>query len=311
MELREEQKKENIPNSITYHPSSSLYHESSAEAEAEAASASAAAASILPESRRRNHEPVVLGRPGQTLDQPHLIHHHPDPDPAPAAASGTITNNTSIRYRECLKNHAANKGRHVVDGCGEFMPSGEEGTPEALRCAACDCHRNFHRRERENDYQAIATTSRHGSVLFPPHSHHQPFTMLPQAQQHRQHKYSFTNSPTAPIMMTFGGGSSGGGGGPAESSSEDLNIFHCETAQGVVANFNYNQSFSVSKKRIRTKFTQLQKEKMHEFAEKLGWKIQKQNEEEVQQFCHEFGVKRQVFKVWMHNNKQAMKRKQM
>src|SRR5690606_5290504 len=53
---------------------------------------------------------------------------------------------TTVRYRECLKNHAASVGGNVYDGCGEFMPSGEEGTIEALRCVACDCHRNFHRK---------------------------------------------------------------------------------------------------------------------------------------------------------------------
>ena len=57
------------------------------------------------------------------------------------------------------------------------------------------------------------------------------------------------------------------------------------------------------KKRFRTKFTQEQKEKMFNFAEKAGWKIQKQEESVVQQFCQEIGVKRRVLKVWMHNNK--------
>ncbi|GFP97956.1 zinc-finger homeodomain protein 3 [Phtheirospermum japonicum] len=38
-------------------------------------------------------------------------------------------------------------GAHVVDGCGEFMPSGDDDKLKALSCAACDCHRNFHRKE--------------------------------------------------------------------------------------------------------------------------------------------------------------------
>nr|GMC86410.1 zinc-finger homeodomain protein 6-like [Ipomoea batatas] len=58
---------------------------------------------------------------------------------------------TLIRYRECLKNHVANTSGHVADGCGEFMPSGEKGTPEALKCAACNCHRNFHRKESSSE----------------------------------------------------------------------------------------------------------------------------------------------------------------
>ncbi|RZR89638.1 hypothetical protein BHM03_00017390 [Ensete ventricosum] len=36
-----------------------------------------------------------------------------------------------VKYRECHKNHAASIGGSATDGCGEFMPSGEEGTPPA------------------------------------------------------------------------------------------------------------------------------------------------------------------------------------
>ncbi|CBI18716.3 unnamed protein product, partial [Vitis vinifera] len=55
------------------------------------------------------------------------------------------------RYRECLKNHAVSIGGHAVDGCGEFMAAGAEGTLDALKCAACNCHRNFHRKEMEGE----------------------------------------------------------------------------------------------------------------------------------------------------------------
>lgn len=64
-----------------------------------------------------------------------------------------------------------------------------------------------------------------------------------------------------------------------------------------------------SRKRFRTKFTTEQKEKMHEFAEKVGWKMQKRDEEMVMEFCNEIGVDRGVFKVWMHNNKNTLGRK--
>ena len=60
------------------------------------------------------------------------------------------------------------------------------------------------------------------------------------------------------------------------------------------------------KKRSRTKFTQEQKEKMLEFAERVGWRIQKHDEAAVEQFCAETGVKRHVLKVWMHNNKNTL-----
>ncbi|MCE3214708.1 hypothetical protein HAX54_053115 [Datura stramonium] len=35
---------------------------------------------------------------------------------------------------------------HVLDGCGEFCPSGPPETPESFICVACHCHRSFHRK---------------------------------------------------------------------------------------------------------------------------------------------------------------------
>ncbi|XP_014632621.2 LOW QUALITY PROTEIN: mini zinc finger protein 3 [Glycine max] len=61
-----------------------------------------------------------------------------------ANTSSSVMRN--IRYGECQKNHAANIGGYAVDGCREFMAS-REGAGGALTCAACGCHRNFHRRE--------------------------------------------------------------------------------------------------------------------------------------------------------------------
>ncbi|URE24505.1 hypothetical protein MUK42_17787 [Musa troglodytarum] len=56
-----------------------------------------------------------------------------------------------VKYKECRKNHAASIGGYAVDGCREFMASGEEGTSAALICAACNCHRSFHKREVDTD----------------------------------------------------------------------------------------------------------------------------------------------------------------
>ncbi|XP_019053289.1 PREDICTED: zinc-finger homeodomain protein 3-like [Nelumbo nucifera] len=85
----------------------------------------------------------------------------PPPLPLPPPTTATISTTTkstatSVRYRECFKNHAGSIGGHVVDGCGKFMPSGEEGTPEALKCAACDCRRTFYRKEMEGEPQSGA-----------------------------------------------------------------------------------------------------------------------------------------------------------
>ena len=62
-------------------------------------------------------------------------------------------------------------------------------------------------------------------------------------------------------------------------------------------------------KRYRTKFSQEQKEKMHSFSEKLGWRMHKGDDGLVQEFCNDIGVPRGVFKVWMHNNKNTFKKR--
>ncbi|OUZ99770.1 ZF-HD homeobox protein [Macleaya cordata] len=195
----------------------------------------------------------------------------------------------SCRYRECLKNHAVGIGGHAVDGCGEFMPAGEEGTLDALKCAACNCHRNFHRKETTEGAES-------SSFHHLQHHHHQhqftqyyraPAGYLQMAPQHR---------PLA-LPSTSGGGV--GGGHSRDEQEEDVSNPSGGGGGGG----------SSSKKRFRTKFTQEQKDKMLEFAERLGWRIQKHDEAAVQQFCDETGVKRHVLKVWMHNNKHTLGKK--
>ncbi|KAF6149017.1 hypothetical protein GIB67_042438 [Kingdonia uniflora] len=240
-----------------------------------------------------------------------------DPVPIPFPVSIALAGATSVtpitvgsksrppkpRYRECLKNHAASIGGHVVDGCGEFMPNGEEGTPGSLKCAACDCHRNFHRKEVDgeprsgpNCYHCYtpnnnSNNARRSRVLPQALPAPSPFGTLP----------LHAPGPIPPMMMTFGGG------GGTESSSEERNVYQSNVG---TSQQQQQPPFALSKKRFRTKFSQDQKEKMVGFAEKIGWRFQKQDEELVQQFCAETGVKRQVLKVWMHNNKHIMKKKE-
>ncbi|PHU27043.1 Zinc-finger homeodomain protein 6 [Capsicum chinense] len=302
MEHRGQEKDMGMPNPMGYnHPSHLNQQESSS------SPANKFPTAPIDDDRRTN-EQIIPGNtiisPNQTLD-PHNLTQTSDPDPNPvrqvSTSSASERNTSTIRYKECLKNHAANMGGHVLDGCGEFMPSGEEGTPEYLKCAACDCHRNFHRKETDDESQTPGM-HRNNSINHRIHTQTPPSLPAAPTHHHHHHKYShsYPRGHMAPVMMSFGGNS----GVPAESSSEDLNMFR--DGQGIIQPCN----FSASKKRFRTKFSQQQKDRMQEFAEKLGWRIQKQDEQEVQQFCNEVGVKRQVFKVWMHNSKQAIKKKQ-
>ncbi|KAL0357244.1 UNVERIFIED_CONTAM: Zinc-finger homeodomain protein 4 [Sesamum calycinum] len=207
-----------------------------------------------------------------------------------------------VRYRECLKNHAASMGGNATDGCGEFMPSGEEGTLEALTCSACNCHRNFHRKEVEGEPSSCDGCSypnpRMGRKLFMA-GHHNAL-----AYHHHHHHGGplISSRPVPPHQMIMSYNMAGSL--PSESDE------HEDGGGGGGGGVMVRQT-PVVKKRFRTKFTQEQKEKMLSFAEKVGWKIQKQEESVVQQFCQEVGVKRRVLKVWMHNNKHNLAKKNL
>ncbi|GMH26163.1 hypothetical protein Nepgr_028006 [Nepenthes gracilis] len=186
----------------------------------------------------------------------------------------------TVAYKECLRNHAASMGGHAVDGCCEFMPSptATPTDPTSLKCAACGCHRNFHRRDPDDPC---------------PIQHHPP---LPP----RQH----SNSPPPP---------------QPSSSSPHMLLALCQNPSGQSADGHQPAAAAVSsktnnhhphgKKRFRTKFSLEQKEKMLEFSEKLGWKMQKSDESFVEEFCNEVGVSRGALKVWMHNNKNCSGKK--
>ncbi|CAA0821013.1 Zinc-finger homeodomain protein 2 [Striga hermonthica] len=109
--------------------------------------------------------------------------------------------------------------------------------------------------------------------------------------------------PQTAALLALPSSSGGGGGG----QTEEMEDYYYSNDNN---NCNNNPLISSSgKKRFRTKFTQEQKDKMLSFAEHLGWRIQKQDEEIVQQFCNEVGIKRHVLKVWMHNNKHTLGKK--
>lgn len=196
---------------------------------------------------------------------------------------------TTYRYRECLKNHAVGIGGHAVDGCGEFMPAGEDGTLDALKCAACNCHRNFHRKESEGE-------GFHQSHHHPHHSHHQfssPYAFRsaqPSGYLHVTHP-PHHHLQQRPLAL------------PSTSRDDELDASNPSSSGGG------GGGSGGSKRRFRTKFTQEQKDKMLAFAERVGWRIQKQDEAAVQQFCAETNVKRHVLKVWMHNNKHTLGKK--
>ncbi|XP_074302258.1 zinc-finger homeodomain protein 2-like [Silene latifolia] len=234
-----------------------------------------------------NNEPEPEPETMTLLTPPtyHTHHHHPNNN-----------NQHSVvvpRYRECLKNHAVNIGGHAVDGCGEFMPAGPDGTFDALKCAACNCHRNFHRKE----HVPAADNHRQLTLYHPPpppvYQFYRPATVpAPAATQ---------TTRTTPGFLAVAGGRQLAL--PVGATAEE------QVTGGMMAMTMTTTTSSSGKKRHRTKFSQEQKDKMLALAETLGWKIQKCDESVVQQFCDETGVKRHVLKVWMHNNKHTLGKK--
>eukprot|EP00250_Pteridium_aquilinum_P035613 c9717_g1_i1 orf=464-1324(+) len=199
-----------------------------------------------------------------------------------------------VRYRECQKNHAASMGGHAVDGCGEFLPGGKEGTLEALKCAACSCHRNFHRREFVGgDGACTCGAAARSHTLSGPYPLNQSLRpMSPVVRETKGHLLPSSTdiSPHAHMVA------------PLAQFNEEEDDDDDEPPQNP-------RSGSSKKKRFRTKFTPEQKQRMMDFAEELGWRILKHDEDVVQEFCDDVNVKRSVFKVWMHNNKHNSGRK--
>ncbi|KAH7685140.1 Homeodomain ZF-HD class domain-containing protein [Dioscorea alata] len=190
-------------------------------------------------------------------------HQHNQKKPS---SSTTSPSPSWVKYKECLKNHAASIGGNATDGCGEFMPSGEEGTIESFKCSACNCHRNFHRKETDvaETYSLVPRSAGGVQMVMPLGSFHTSESdEMDRQQQHHHHHH------------------------------------------------HHQQQGPVVRKRFRTKFTQEQKEKMLDFAESVGWRLQKQEESVVQHFCQEIGIKRRVLKVWMHNNKHNLAKKDL
>uniref|UniRef100_A0A1J3K3U9 Zinc-finger homeodomain protein 13 n=1 Tax=Noccaea caerulescens TaxID=107243 RepID=A0A1J3K3U9_NOCCA len=163
------------------------------------------------------------------------------------------------RYGECRKNQASGIGTTAYDGCGEFVSatSGED----SLNCAACGCHRSFHREDTLSD--GVTET-----VLD---------VLKISSDQFRRIFCSPYGEGNSRIVIDRSGG-----GDVVGEEEEEMG----------------------KAKRLKTKFTAEQTEKMRDYAEKLRWKVSPETREEVEKFCVEIGVNRKKFRIWMNNHKE-------
>ncbi|KAJ3686801.1 hypothetical protein LUZ61_015965 [Rhynchospora tenuis] len=201
------------------------------------------------------------------------------PTSVTSSSGHSILTEVTWHYRECQRNHAAGSGGHILDGCCEFMSSDDV----TLKCAACGCHRSFHRKVCSPNTSGMAGYSLNGAAI-----HRAPPQLLPPPP-------TLPPSPLPPLLQTPRATTD-------QSSSEEMTGGTPPQSQTAAA--------SPTKKRFRTKFTPEQKEKMFKFAESLSWRFQKPDDEAIDEFCAEAGVSRQVLKVWMHNNKYTYKKQE-
>ncbi|CAL9117595.1 unnamed protein product [Musa textilis] len=228
-------------------------------------------------------------------------HHHRPPAPAEA----------EFLYRECLKNHAASLGGHALDGCGEFMlsPTADPADPTSLRCAACGCHRNFHRRlpdppshrhrghprDEEEDERDGVEDEDQGEDEEEDEEEVDGRRDRPRPLRGSASPPAFFSS--APHMLL-----ALSAGLPGSPGTIPVRPVAAPTAAAAPVGAPAAEA-AQPRKRFRTKFSPEQKGRMQELSERLGWRMQKRDEGLVEECCREIGVDKGVFKVWMHNNK--------
>ncbi|XP_057457700.1 zinc-finger homeodomain protein 9-like [Lotus japonicus] len=57
------------------------------------------------------------------------------------------------------------------------------------------------------------------------------------------------------------------------------------------------------KRKKRTVFTPISKNRMKEFAERIGWKLTTGKKEEIDHLCLEIGISLKTFSVWLNNHR--------
>ncbi|KAG8047389.1 hypothetical protein GUJ93_ZPchr0008g13510 [Zizania palustris] len=216
-------------------------------------------------------------------------------------------------------------------------PAADPSDPALLMCAACGCHRNFHRRLPEKPPSPPLL------ALPPP----QPLAPVAAPQVDRVHCSRERGEEAPQVNRVHGGGrdddddednsedsddgldyeddqpaspvlapaalppgyvpsathrmlplgTGAPGSAPAVSSRSPYLTPSPMSAPGVAS------AAAAVRKRFRTKFSPEQKQRMQALSERLGWRLQKRDEAVLEACCHEISVGKGVFKVWMHNNK--------
>ncbi|CAN6281640.1 unnamed protein product [Urochloa humidicola] len=169
-------------------------------------------------------------------------------------------------YRECMRNHAAKLGTYASDGCCEYTP--DDAQPAAMLCAACGCHRNFHRKAFLDSAAGAPGAGAGGGGM------HGAMLAFPGSAA----GYGGMHMALAAVAAGMGGD---GGGAHGSAGRRRTRTKFTEEQKERMARFAERLGWRMPKR---------------EPGRAPG-------DDEVGRFCREIGVTRQVFKVWMHNHK--------
>ncbi|MCE3052006.1 hypothetical protein HAX54_051405 [Datura stramonium] len=201
-----------------------------------------------------------------------------------------------------MHNYAATSMGHVLDGCGEFCPSGPPETPESFICVACHCHRSFHRKmkvkvevevEVEAGLELPILPINHPSNDTPIMIIDVPEQAKPREPRNTLNKNKVVIIPPAPPA---------GAGAGAETMTE-MGGGEIEVADQRSLKRKYSSTSSSTSVRMRLDADQ--REKVRAFAEKIGWRWTKYNEQVIP-FCAEIGITPYFLKNWIDNNRRKI-----
>ncbi|CAF1729702.1 hypothetical protein YC2023_115640 [Brassica napus] len=210
---------------------------------------------IEEQSRRRTKATPICRETGDHVHSPptRLTKSTRPPHAPPPILESIFRLTPEPRYGECRKNQAASAGTTAYDGCGEFV-SANPGE-DSFDCAACGCHRSFHRKESISDgiLEALKISPLQFRQIF---------------------------------CSPYGDG-------------------EAEEKKRIAMDRSPDEDEAGRAKRLKTRFTAEQTEKMRSYAEKVGWKLSSESRERVKEFCDGIGVTRKNLRVWMNNHKEA------
>lgn len=166
---------------------------------------------------------------------------------------------SSCVYRECMRNHAAKLGSYAVDGCREYSQSATGDL-----CAACGCHRSYHRRV---DVISSAQITR---TRF-------PFTSLRRVKQLARLKWKPEKERQE----------------EEEEEEEDTEETSTEEKMMTVQRRRKSKFTAEQREAMRDYAAKLG----------WTLKDKRAIREEIRVFCEGIGVSRYLFKTWVNNNK--------